>query len=104
MVPKGMGGECFSMFGGSPPFKLIGGIDVPKVTRPKSWEGCAAYDVLETARQLGRTENAVRLLIKKKKLKKLDTGDHRVMVAATAVEAFKRQQPPRQLRLLKATR
>jgi hypothetical protein len=73
---------------------------VPKISRPKSWEGYEAVDVFEAARRLGRTVEAVRQLIKKGRLKRLETDDERVMIAVSELERFMRNQRPVQLRLL----
>lgn len=73
---------------------------MPKVTRPDSWDGYDGVDVIEAARRIGRTVEAIKNLVKKGKLLRLESGDRRVIICAKSVDAFKRQQRPVQLRLL----
>jgi hypothetical protein len=74
---------------------------VPRIARPKSWNGFLVIDVFEAVRRLGRTEKAVRRLIDKKRFQKVPTGDKRVMLYAEEVDAFAMTQPHVQLKLLK---
>ncbi len=61
---------------------------MPKICRPTCWDGYAVVDVLEAARRLGISGNAVRMLIKNGYLKKQDRKDRRVMIEVVELEAF----------------
>ncbi len=78
---------------------------MPKICRPTCWDGYAVVDVLEAARRLGVSGNAVRMLIKHGVLKKQERKDRRVMIEVVELEAFMCRQElsnPTPLMLLSA--
>lgn len=71
------------------------------MNRPEDWARAEMIDVIEAARRLGRSENAVRCLIKKGKIGARRV-DSRVMIESEEIERFKQgsQDHTQPLRLL----
>lgn len=71
---------------------------MPKISRPESWDGYDLIDVKEFARRSGRTENAIRIMVKRGKLQNR-ADDGRVMLDPADAKKIKPRRA-QQLRLL----
>lgn len=60
---------------------------MPKFARPDNWEGYECIDVKEAARRSGRSERAIRHLVRRGQLKKA-TADRRTLVFAYEIEGL----------------